>query len=530
MMGRASQLVCKQPAALSVHDYLVDTGAFTTQDFDVGYPILDFKNTAEPGGRVRGAQDRKIQCEEIWEKGLTLLDAWGEAAGWEEVAPTSATPYADSIRRYQELRRLIEGQMGQPIPWVFAAPTVGQAAFADDPQTVAQAIRQKVRLAIRALHRLLTAPSTLHDEATSVKASAVGLYWFTWMPEQKAGDDPSPSPLPVPTHVRESLKQYNIEAFADYLAQHGGLGLEKIQAGTAAVLTDASREATALETVVNKQGWCTEQSKVLYAVLRMAGLSAVFVEPRLTVDYYAQKKALADLPSPIPAHVASAVAIKTQSKRGKEEIFVLDMALQMPEADYARPGPLRAPYWILSLRHYWMMDLANMGFDLGKSGVDKAQEIYGHGLWLGQDSTAYHLFRNYGVLLADHSPMTKPDGSPCATSDHCTKQALELNSQDLVIHLNRADDLIGGIRVGKKKQYERALDHLLRALEIDPRYLNTFTALKELLKEAKEEQGGQPRFLRLRTKAVHTISSISTSRPAFKTWCTRWLNGLRALK
>ena len=172
------------------------------------------------------------------------------------------------------------------------------------------------------------------------------------------------------------------------------------------IKADAEVEKTALETLIGevgpmgetiRNGGCTEQSKFLYAVLRMSGIRASFVEPHLPIDYLVVGKKIKKLEIPLPAHVAAGVGVKIKGTDGKENPWILDMSLKQALADYSE----RYSYFEVSLRHYWMMDLSNLGGGQSKAGkTSEAQETYELALRLGKDSTIHYVMSSYSALLS----------------------------------------------------------------------------------------------------------------------------------
>jgi len=493
-MGQ-TRLTCNKPAALAISEHLAGL------DFDTGYRKLNYRDSSKPKETVpketiEGKGDGEISCEEIWENGLQALDTLGELADWEEEPvevkngdKKKAIDQNKAIERYQKLRALIECKTNRPIPWVFEAPYLckksvfGKTEIPRDPKKLeeAKAIRTKVKKAIKKLDGLLEKAKLKSMQYQQCLIAF--LYWFVLVPENGIGepiDDKGNSQL-VAFLTSQKIDPKTIQKiktdFSKYLQQNGG-GL-----GLANVGSDAEIEATALETVLQKTGWCTEQSKVMYAVLRMAGIEAFFVEPQLSVEYFMAKKRQTSIP--LRSHMASGVGIKVIDENKKEGVWIVDVALKLLEADYIKEetGKWQAhPYWELSLRHFYMADLANFGKDQIGRDFSKAEQSFKTALDLGEDSTAFHAKGNFVRLLSQRAKKLSHRSKDYKKNyedldkniDKYSKEAVIINPYNPVFQFNR------GMYLTNKKNWSNWTEIItcfLDSIDADPRYIKPYQEL-----------------------------------------------------
>lgn len=455
-------------------------------NLDSGYWSLNYKDSdkpKEPKKTLEGENDGIVSCEEVWENGLQILDALGEKAGWEEATDkTQPDAQKEAVKRYQEFRKLIEYQTKRPIPWVLEAPHYGATL---QQSKVAKGIRSKIKKSIQKLNELLAQENL--SPAQRQQCLVACLWWFVsfgkeaGLPEQVAQ-----------FQKKERFSQKVIDRvcgeFSKYLMENGG-GL-----GAAYLWPDAKFEATALTALIEKKGWCTERAKIMYAALRMAGIEAFFVEPRLSVEYFLAKDMLPSMP--LLGHMASGVGVRVLDERGKEAIWIVDVALRLLEGDYVRATDQwkAHPYWELSLRHFYMADLANLGEDQINHGKYKAAERnFETALQMGEDSTAYHVMGNYahlfGIKAEQLSCRLKDKRKICKNMDEnidkYSKEATAINPYDPVFQFNRGKFLL------YKHDLASAVDALLQSMDADSRYILPYQKLRKVIDDILEYGPGE---------------------------------------
>ena len=457
-------LKCLHPAAKAVYKYLIRLGV--ADRLDQGFRVIDYRDPSNPKGILKEAGDGKVGCEELWENSFIILDELGQKP--------------EAVQKYRALRSLIETQTKRPIPWVLEAPTVGVSFQRQRSlEKIAHQLRQKVLGAIDELNALLV-DIKRQDETKYKRCLIACLYWFVLVGEDGKGEplDDQKKPHLVSFLTRQGLSREVVDKirkdFSEYLQRKrsgGGLGLADVGQ------KDAKFEATALETVIQKRGGCTEQSKVMYAVLRMAGIESFFVEPKLSVEYFAAKRRHINIP--LIGHVASGVGIKIVDEKGKEGVWIVDVALKQLEADYIRKTDQwkAHPYWELSLRHFYMADLANLGGNqTGFGNLAGAGQSLATALQLGEDSTASYAMGNYSYLLSQRFGRFFSDSKGYKEIrermdkdiDKYSKAAVEINPDDAILQLNR------GIYLSNKKDWvnwKEIISAFLKSIDADPRYI-----------------------------------------------------------
>lgn len=311
----------------------------------------------------------------------------------------------------------------------------------------------------------------LKAKKLSDEQMAVCLFWLTYYPQK--GENPQDGGTSVMKKimqdVSQSLAKENLEWFYDYLSQNGGLGLWKLYY----VKDDAKDELSAKETLLKREGACTEATKALYAVLKYAGLSPVFVEVHsgLTED---------DEPS-ILKHVC--IGIDTDNK-----FRLLDIRHGTANARHKK-------FYRLSPRQYFILDLAN-----AVVGRDNEASFYAFIFFLGNDPPSYLAHFNRASLLSKKK----------TAESH--KAVIELLNESIVLNpsypdsryalgkclKNEAIDLIEGQNGNKNKieqLFAEALNQLTVALKLELRsdfYIEIGSILR-VMKEIYPEESRKHR-------------------------------------
>lgn len=166
------------------------------------------------------------------------------------------------LDHYEKYPELAASLTGKPIPWTL--DDLNPATAFDE------GLRTRVKAAIAKLEQILLKQGHQPGTEAFQEKMAVGLFYFTYFPENPDHIQKNRESLLMT--VRE-LRDTGLQDFETYLFQKGGFGVAEFQG-------DAPREATALEALSLKKGWCTERSKILFAVFRMAQLPAFFLYGR----------------------------------------------------------------------------------------------------------------------------------------------------------------------------------------------------------------------------------------------------------
>lgn len=223
----------KDSEAFAVFEQLQQEG-IKKREFDRGYSQIDYSQPG-PNQTLIGQGDGVIDEVEVYQTALDLYEAEPENA------------------RY---RRIVEGFAGDPIPW--------ELNDYNSKTNFDEIVRAKVNKAISELDRLLVSKGFTKGTDDYNKRMAIGLFHFVDFP-----DDHAQARIYRVDFL--DLLLNDLGEFKDKLVNEiGGLGVSQM-------IDDAPIEATALEALQTKKGWCTERSKILYAVFRMAGLKPFFV-------------------------------------------------------------------------------------------------------------------------------------------------------------------------------------------------------------------------------------------------------------
>ena len=185
-------------------------------DIDTGYPVTDYAK-----------KTRKIVHHD------------------HKIEETEVLNYA--LEHYEKFQLAIKETMGYDVPWSL-----------DDlnPATDFDAkIRDKVGQAISAFKKILAAQG--HKEGTGRYDELLALSLYAFALSEASS---------IPIDLKREMEKEGLTGMLYYMANHGGgLALSGIH-------EHCKSEATALESLAQACGDCSEESKVLYAVFKAAGL------------------------------------------------------------------------------------------------------------------------------------------------------------------------------------------------------------------------------------------------------------------
>lgn len=171
-----------------------------------------------------------------------------------------------ALEKYEKYRGVIKGTVGYEIPWVLDAET-----------------SKRVTQVIKEFEQILVSKGYAEGTDEYSELLAVSLYGYAMVPKQEGV-----LKAEVPQDIKQELGNKGLKEVLSYLENRGGLGLGKIE-------LDCEIEATATEALRQGCGECTEQSKILYAIFKMAGLDVSFVQGKAkyaAVDF--QKEPVVD--------------------------------------------------------------------------------------------------------------------------------------------------------------------------------------------------------------------------------------------
>lgn len=257
------------------------------------------------------------------------------------LAPQEIMDYAlEAAESSESMRKLVEGVLHRPIPW----------ALDDlDPKTPEDAVlRAKLAEVTQALRDILARKGLQKDSPEYQERLALGLYYFALMPGKKEIDTMGKINSFM---LAQGLEDVGLFEWAQYLVQNGGWG----------ILDENEKEYTALESLKFRKGKCTERAKILYAVLRNAGIPAqfVYVNPARTKDAEFRKSWGED---PTQHHVC--IAIPTSA------------GLRLLDTTKLQAASLYREYYPFSKREFWVFDLNNRAGRLMDKAVASALDVF----------------------------------------------------------------------------------------------------------------------------------------------------------
>lgn len=327
-------------------------------------------------------------------------------------------------QKYQEL---LVRTLGEPLPW----------SLDDlDPTTAFdEQIRARVQEAIDVLRGILKEAGIEEGSEDYKERMAVGMYYLASLPsaqEIRMARQSFLIPLPNRNLVgMQELTDLGLGKFKDYLSTCGGFR----------VFGHGGEEFSALDAIKNKGGECTEQSKILFAILRMAGLDPVFVrvdQNNLSSNDPYTQKLITETPANMD-HICIGVYIRNLFR-------LLDASLINSNPNYVKYAPE-------ALRQYLSSDYSNRGLAwTEKNELDKAFSNYTRALETDpENAEAYY---NRGNAWAQKGEWDK------ALVDYT--RALEINPEMEHVYCNR------GLALAKKGDLDEAIADYTRAIEISP--------------------------------------------------------------
>jgi len=371
----------------------------TDSSLDVGCNKIFYSKTGDPTQRPWGKEDKKIQACEVYEH---ILDRWD---------------------LNEDYNALAEGLTEKPIPW--SLDYLG-------PKTKEDAkIQKKAKAAIAFLDETLHKQKIEPASETYHERRILGLLYLVAYPGEnnmkglseniaEMQREKNPNVLEK-NELAESIMargyyeklairaaQGGLHEYMDYLEREGSFFLRH----------RGREERTALEAIKTQTGECTENSKVLYALLNKAGYNPhfFFVDIWKTqhpgLKYFLQENPLYD-------HVAIGF-----QHEGKD--YTLDPSLPDPDIRYEGA---KIP---LTLRQYLALDYSNQGM-----------------------------------------PYYNADPPQFASAERAFKKGLQFEDSFIAPYLNMSNLLHRGAydiadQDEKIKQLEKALKYINRAISINP--------------------------------------------------------------
>src|SRR3989339_221864 len=325
-----------------------------------------------------------------------------------------------ALNNDQKYFTLLCDTFGEPPPW---------SLDDSNPTTIFdEKIRTKIQQAIDILNTQIIEAGIVPGTEDYKERMLVGLFYLANVPDQLYLRS-FVNTLLLPDDMRrflsmQELVDQKLDSYKQYLLANGGFGISD---------GDNTEEYSALDAIANNIGNCTEKSKILFAILRMAGLEPCFVA--IDAAYLQQ-----DL-----GHSCVGVDINGS-------IRILDSSALNSNATYKE-------YDILTLRQYYSSDYVNRGYAWQAGGdVDRALDAYAIALML--DSKNEDAYFNSGNAWSDKGNFEKAIGA--------YSNAIEFDPQNHKLYANR------GKAWFKTGHFDEAISDFTQALKIDEHDANTY--------------------------------------------------------
>ncbi|MBI2346799.1 MAG: tetratricopeptide repeat protein [Deltaproteobacteria bacterium] len=349
-----------------------------------------------------------------------------------------------------------------------------------DPATGFDAkVRNRAQAAIDQLKGILKKQGIQEGTEGYKERMAVGLYYLAALPDEETLRrlPSSPAYATLPMLVKKAfgmreLTKLGLGAFGYHIKIKGGFRVEE----------NVSEEYTALEALKTGNGKSTERSKILFALLHMAGLNPQFVLVR--------RKGLLTSGDPDIAK-----SVKYWSAGILHLCIGLEMLgrLRLLDPSLWNSNPAYTEYFPLSLRKYLSLDYANRGGASNDKGeYDKAIAYCTRAIEI--DPLLAEAFNNRGYAWAEKGEDDK------AITDYT--RALEIEPLLAEAYNNR------GVAWTKKGEYDKAIADYIRAIEIDPRFAGAYGNLGlALVQTGKLEKALEPlaKFLKLSPQGANVL-------------------------
>lgn len=381
-------------------------GRVKPNDLDIGCKIRDY-NTVDP---------------------TDLLPAGKRPfEGDSKIEPCEVFDYV--LPRYKEYPEIASEIAGGVIPWALTDPEV--------PQAFTQEISGRIDNAIVVLrnHPEIKKLDPKTDEYRDLLGT--GLYYFTAFPDTAAAIDAERERW---ERFTSPLTGTKLESFRTWLFANGGLGTWTFE-------SDRSDERSAIKTLYARKGWCTELSKVLYAVFSRARLEADFI------GYRSRDVDAGLIKHNVPIPSSSATSHVNVGLRLAKRHHVFDLSLQV--SPLAAPGfsPDFDGGYVRNLRQFLVASHSNLAITLtAQEKFDAALSIYRSALELSP----------YDPKVVANMASTLWDNG----KQHATFQILH-DARNIYPKNAFLLEMLG-VYYARSKDYETAISYYKRSLELDP--------------------------------------------------------------
>lgn len=412
------------PSAYKLYEGLIGAGV-ARADMDIGYNVTNYAG---------------IHCPKADDRSCV------KSAGDDVISPEEVFEYA--LGDYEKYRGIIEGVIQRPIPWVLDDLNPATTFDAD--------IRKRVQETINCLKGILSKNGVKEGTEAYKENLAVGLFWFVTSPDKEAlkkaleggykDEKTNARRQAVLGSMRAELESNGLGDFWGYLVRNGGLRVEG----------DYSSEFTALEALERRQGECTEKSKILFGIFRMAGLDPVFVLEE-------KNKLIEDSSSnPLTRYFVDELNSIPPGMTHLCIGHVFAGRLRLLDPSFFNSNAVYKAYHLLSLRQYLSSDITNNGVVWSKKGErDKAIADYSKAVEI--DPRNYMAYTNRGNVWKDKGEWDKAIAA--------FSKALSSNPQGAEAYYGR------GVCEREKREYDKSLADFSSAVKNDSKHLGGYLNL-----------------------------------------------------
>jgi len=392
--------------AYHLYEGLIKQGV-SCEQLDGGYHIINYHGTQCPKSENRtcvvGINDGIVTSNDVFE-------------------------YA--LNNYEKYQELLQGVFGTILPWVL-----------DDKNPTTNydmKIRENINNHIDLLTNLIKKQGIQEGTEAYKEKMAIGLFYLVSIPDRNWIKQNKSEFL----ELTQELVTVGLEEYLSYLETNGGIRVEG----------DYSEEYSALSALDKESGECTEQSKILFAVLKMAGLNPAFAMP--------------ESPSKLIEEVKEANYLTTEEMNsletsGMSHSYIglkinktwrlFDTAFSVSNANYKA-------FYVLSLRQYLGVDLPNYGdVFYKKGGYAAALAIYTKAIKI--DSQATSALNNRGNVRMEKG---NPDE---AIVDFI--ETIKINPKHAAAHYGH------GKAWSMKGNFDKAIAHYTESLKFDQKNVAT---------------------------------------------------------
>ena len=330
-----------------------------------------------------------------------------------------------ALEKYEKFQLMIGQTTGYEVPW-----TLDDL----DPATAFdQAVREKVGKAI-AFFRSELEKAGLKPQSDKYQ-ELLALSLFALVVAKDTG--PDDRYLKVPRYIRQELDAHGLQAVNRYIQKSDG-GLDRHSIGKE---NYCPTESTALFALQKKCGKCSENTVILYAVFKMAGLKAAEIACQFNYDATVNPKDALGV-----MHASVAIVLSRRIR-----IFDSGIDLVDGEAAYKKRMLYYHPRTPREMLSYYYGSRGMTHFEAQRN--DQAIELLSRAAEI--DPHESKLFNNLAILYTRKKQLER--------ALRAYERAAELHPND-----KQVQDQLGNAYL-KKGEFDKALKAFQKSREVDPR-------------------------------------------------------------